>query len=296
MTKIVVIAGPTASGKSSLAIDMAQRFDGEIISADAMQIYRELDIGTAKVTDEERELVPHHLIDIVNMTDQFSVAEFVKQADNVIADIISRDKLPIVAGGTGFYIKALLGQQPLDFVASDEQEVAVLKQRELDDLIVELRTRDERLANKVDQHNKQRVIRAIQIARHGAHDVDQTRPKYDPLVVGIDWPRDILYARINSRAQIMIENGLLTEAQSILDAGGENIQAGKAIGYKEFFPYLQGELPLKDAISQMQQDSRRYAKRQLTYLRHQIPGLIWIDGAQSGTELAARIKYWVSKN
>ena len=94
----------------------------------------------------------------------------------------------------------------------------------------------------------------------------------------------------------MIENGLLTEAQSILDVGGENIQAGKAIGYKEFFPYLQGELPLKDAISQMQQDSRRYAKRQLTYLRHQIPGLIWIDGAQSGTELAARIKYWVSKN
>ncbi|WP_294974809.1 tRNA (adenosine(37)-N6)-dimethylallyltransferase MiaA [uncultured Leuconostoc sp.] len=293
MTKLVIIAGPTASGKSDLAIAMAQKFNGEIISADAMQIYRELDIGTAKVTADEQTLVPHHLIDIIDMTDQFSVADFIARADEAIADIVSRGKLPIIAGGTGFYVKALLGEQPLDFVASDAQEVSDLKQRDLSDLMSELQRLDSTLANKVDQHNKQRVIRAIQIARHGAHVTKPTRPKYDALVVGIDWPRDILYERINSRAQTMIDAGLLTEAKCILDAGGENIQAGKAIGYKEFFPYLYGDITLDEAIIKMQQDSRRYAKRQLTYLRHQIPGLIWLDGAQSQAELATRIESWV---
>ncbi|MBZ5978699.1 MAG: tRNA (adenosine(37)-N6)-dimethylallyltransferase MiaA [Leuconostoc gelidum] len=293
MTKLVVIAGPTASGKSDLAIAMAQKFNGEIISADAMQIYRKLDIGTAKVTRAERALVPHHLIDIVDMTSQFSVADFIARADEVIVDIVSRGKLPIITGGTGFYVKALLGEQPLDFVASDEQEVNDLKQRDLSELMRTLQILDSTLAKKVDQHNKQRVIRAIQIARHGAHTIKQIRPKYESLVVGIDWPRDMLYERINSRAQKMIDAGLLAEAQLILDAGGEDCQAGKAIGYKEFFPYLLGQSTLNESIVDMQQDSRRYAKRQLTYLRHQIPGLIWINGAQAKAELAVCIESWV---
>ncbi|MBZ6013478.1 tRNA (adenosine(37)-N6)-dimethylallyltransferase MiaA [Leuconostoc gelidum subsp. gelidum] len=293
MTKLVVIAGPTASGKSDLAIAMAQKFNGEIISADAMQIYRKLDIGTAKVTRAERALVPHHLLDIVDMTSQFSVADFIARADEVIVDIVSRGKLPIITGGTGFYVKALLGEQPLDFVASDEQEVNDLKQRDLPELMRTLQILDSTLAKKVDQHNKQRVIRAIQIARHGAHTIKQIRPKYDALVVGIDWPRDMLYERINSRAQKMIDAGLLAETQLILDAGGEDCQAGKAIGYKEFFPYLLGQSTLNESIADMQQDSRRYAKRQLTYLRHQIPGLIWINGAQAKAELAVCIESWV---
>jgi len=293
MTKLVVIAGPTASGKSDLAIAMAQKFNGEIISADAMQIYRKLDIGTAKVTRAERALVPHHLLDIVDMTSQFSVADFIARADEVIVDIVSRGKLPIITGGTGFYVKALLGEQPLDFVASDEQEVNDLKQRDLPELMRTLQILDSTLAKKVDQHNKQRVIRAIQIARHGAHTIKQIRPKYESLVVGIDWPRDMLYERINSRAQKMIDAGLLAEAQLILDAGGEDCQAGKAIGYKEFFPYLLGQSTLNESIADMQQDSRRYAKRQLTYLRHQIPGLIWINGAQAKAELAVCIESWV---
>lgn len=293
MTKLVVIAGPTASGKSDLAIAMAQKFNGEIISADAMQIYRKLDVGTAKVTKAERALVPHHLIDIVDMTSQFSVADFIARADEVIVDIVSRGKLPIITGGTGFYVKALLGEQPLDFVASDEQEVNDLKQRDLSELMRTLQILDSTLAKKVDQHNKQRVIRAIQIARHGAHTIKQIRPKYESLVVGIDWPRDMLYERINSRAQKMIDAGLLAEAQLILDAGGEDCQAGKAIGYKEFFPYLLGQSTLNESIVDMQQDSRRYAKRQLTYLRHQIPGLIWINGAQAKAELAVCIESWV---
>jgi len=293
MTKIVVIAGPTASGKSDLAISVAQRFNGEIVSADAMQIYRGLDIGTAKVTKAERELVPHHLIDIVDMTDKFSVAEFVTRADQVINDIAKRGKLPVIAGGTGFYVKALLGQQPLDFVASDEAEVALLKQKSLPALVTMLKAVDTILASRVDLNNKQRVIRAIQIAMHGKRQEDISRPTYDALIVGIDWPREILYERINRRAQKMLDDGLLSEVEHIMSVGGESIQAGKAIGYKEFFPYIRGEVTREQALLAVQQDSRRYAKRQLTYLRHQIPGLIWLHGTDAATKLTSEVKAWL---
>lgn len=294
MTKIVVIAGPTASGKSDLAIKMAQQFNGEIISADAMQIYRTLDIGTAKVSPAEQQLVPHHLIDIVEMTDAFSVADFVARADATIADIVSRGKLPIIAGGTGFYVKALLGAQPLEYVASDATEVAALQTEALSNLVATLRALDPALAERVDLNNKQRVIRAIQIARHGKHDMPPARPTYDAFIVGLDWPREVLYDRINTRAAQMLTAGLLDEASRILAAGGEAIQAGKAIGYKEFFPYLTGDVTLAEATAQMQQDSRRYAKRQLTYLRHQIPGLIWLSGQDAATTLSTQLTSWLA--
>lgn len=293
MTKIVVIAGPTASGKSDLAIAMAQKFNGEIISADAMQIYRTLDIGTAKVTPAEQRLVPHHLIDVVDMTATFSVADFVVQADQAIADIVSRGKLPIIAGGTGFYVKALLGEQPLDYVASNVDEVIDLQTQPLPDLVAELVALDANLAQRVDPKNKQRVIRAIQIGRHGKQETQPIRPKYDAFTVGLDWPRDVLYTRINGRAENMIAAGLLKEATRILAAGGEQIQAGKAIGYKEFFPYLLGEVTLAEATAQMQQDSRRYAKRQLTYLRHQIPGLVWLSGDHAAMILTQWLIDWL---
>jgi len=291
--KILVIAGPTASGKSDLAIAMAQQFNGEIISADALQVYRHLDIGTAKISLVEQQMVPHHLIDILDMTASFSVAEFVRLADQIIADIVLRGKLPIIAGGTGFYVKALLGEQVLDFVASDPHEVDMLKQQPLAVLVDELKLRDEDLSQRVDLHNKQRVIRAIEISRHGQHDKPIQRPQYDACVIGIDWPREVLYQRINARAQDMIDDGILDEVRKILTAGGESLQAGKAIGYKEFFPYLQGHVSLSEAITQLQQDSRRYAKRQLTYLRHQIPGLIWVQGETAQDELTNLLKKWL---
>lgn len=294
MTKIVVIAGPTASGKSDLAIKMAQQFNGEIISADAMQIYRTLDVGTAKVSPEEQALVPHHLIDIVDVTANFSVADFVAQADQAIADIVSRGKLPIIAGGTGFYVKALLGAQPLEYVASDATEVAALQAEALPDLVAMLQGLDQSLAERVDLNNKQRVIRAIQIARHGKHDTQPARPNYEAFVVGLDWSREVLYERINARAEKMLAAGVLDEANRILAAGGETIQAGKAIGYKEFFPYLTGNVTLAEATAQMQQDSRRYAKRQLTYLRHQIPGLIWLPGQHAATTLSDWLTTWLA--
>lgn len=295
MNKIVVLTGPTASGKSSLSIQMAQRFNGEIVSADSMQIYRSLDIGTAKVTKEEQNIVPHHLIDIVDLIANYSVGDFIIAADKVIADIISRGKLPIIVGGTGLYVKALLGFQELEYAASDTEEVHKLNAYELEKLVVELKSLDINRAQKVDLKNKQRVIRAIQIAKHGKKDVKLTqRPKYDALVIGLDWPRELLYERINNRVTQMVQDGVLKEAQTILDAGGEELQSGKAIGYKEFFPYLRNQVTLDKAINQLQQDSRRYAKRQLTYLRHQIPGLVWLKGQTAEIRLTEMIEGWLS--
>lgn len=295
MNKIVVLTGPTASGKSSLSIQMAQRFNGEIVSADSMQIYRSLDIGTAKVTKEEQNIVPHHLIDVVDLTANYSVGDFIIAADKVIADIISRGKLPIIVGGTGLYVKALLGFQELEYAASDTEEVHKLNAYELEKLVVELKSLDINRAQKVDLKNKQRVIRAIQIAEHGKKDAKLTqRPNYGALVIGLDWPRELLYERINSRVTQMVQDGVLKEAQTILDAGGEELQAGKAIGYKEFFPYLRNQVTLDKAINQLQQDSRRYAKRQLTYLRHQIPGLVWLKGQTAEIRLTEMIEGWLS--
>lgn len=295
MNKIVVLTGPTASGKSSLSIQMAQRLNGEIVSADSMQIYRNLDVGTAKVTKEEQNIVPHHLIDIVDLTANYSVGDFIIAADKVIADIISRGKLPIIVGGTGLYVKALLGFQELEYAASDTEEVHKLNAYELDKLVVELKSLDINRAQKVDLKNKQRVIRAIQIAKYGKKDAKLTqRPKYDALVIGLDWPRELLYERINNRVTQMVQDGVLKEAQTILDAGGGKLQSGKAIGYKEFFPYLRDQVTLDKAINQLQQDSRRYAKRQLTYLRHQIPGLVWLKGQTAELRLTEMIEGWLS--
>ncbi|MBS1009001.1 tRNA (adenosine(37)-N6)-dimethylallyltransferase MiaA [Leuconostoc suionicum] len=295
MNKIVVLTGPTASGKSSLSIQMAQRFNGEIVSADSMQIYRGLDIGTAKVTKEEQNIVPHHLIDVVDLTTNYSVGDFIIAADKVIADIILRGKLPIIVGGTGLYVKALLGFQELEYAASDTEEVHKLNAYELEKLVVELKSLDIKRAQKIDLKNKQRVIRAIQIAKHGKKDAKLAqRPNYDALVIGLDWPREPLYERINNRVTQMVQDGILKEAQTILDAGGEELQSGKAIGYKEFFPYLRNQVTLDKAINQLQQDSRRYAKRQLTYLRHQIPGLVWLKGLTAEIRLTEMIEGWLS--
>ena len=223
------------------------------------------------------------------------MGDFIIAADKVIADIISRGKLPIIVGGTGLYVKALLGFQELEYAASDTEEVHKLNAYELDKLVVELKYFDINRAQKVVLKNKQRVIRAIQIAKYGKKDAKLTqRPKYDALVIGLDWPRELLYERINNRVTQMVQDGVLKEAQTILDAGGEKLQSGKAIGYKEFFPYLRDQVTLDKAINQLQQDSRRYAKRQLTYLRHQIPGLVWLKGQTAELRLTEMIEGWLS--
>ncbi|MFC4760241.1 tRNA (adenosine(37)-N6)-dimethylallyltransferase MiaA [Fructobacillus durionis] len=288
--KVIVIAGPTASGKSDLAMDLAEKYNGELISADSLQVYKQLDIGTAKASKEELKRGPQHLIDIVPFDADYSVADFVEDADEAIEEVVGRGKVPIIVGGTGFYIKALLGQQQLDFAPSVAAEVAVDQQKDLKDLVSELKnSADSELVSRVDLHNKSRVIRALQIARHGSKDAVKVRPEYDSLVLAIDWPREVLYERINQRVYNMVEKGLEQEARLLYNAGGLNVQAGRGIGYKEFYPYFDGNLTLEQVIEDIQQDSRRYAKRQLTYWRHQIEGLEWIAGDNREAKASARV-------
>ncbi|CAH1854004.1 tRNA (adenosine(37)-N6)-dimethylallyltransferase MiaA [Convivina intestini] len=269
---ILVIAGPTASGKSSLALKIAEEFNGEIISADSMQIYRGLDIGTAKPTVDEQTQIRHHLINIVDINQKFSVYDYIKLADQAILSVHQRGKLPIVVGGTGFYVKALLGLQPLEYDESDLDEVAELEKlttAALQDLLI-----DSTLVTDIS--NRQRLIRGVQKQRHGKK-TRIARPSYDAHTIALAWPREILYERINQRVLLMLDQGLVDEAQMLYKAGGIALQAGRGIGYKEFYPHFDGQITLKETVEQIQQDSRRYAKRQLTYWRHQIDGLEWVD-------------------
>ncbi|MDF7636649.1 tRNA (adenosine(37)-N6)-dimethylallyltransferase MiaA [Leuconostocaceae bacterium ESL0958] len=276
---LLVIAGPTASGKSALAIAMAKSFNGEIISADSMQVYRQLNIGTAKEVGAAQQGVVHHGQDVRNYQENFSVADFLQEADQAITAIHQRGKVPIVVGGTGFYIKALLGYQQLDYGPSDPAAVAKDEQRPLAVLQAEFRAlADADFQKRVDIQNKVRLVRALQILRTGPRQAAE-RPNYDALVLALDWPRAVLYDRINQRVDDMIAQGLEQEARLLYEAGGLNLQAGRGIGYKEFYPYFEGQIALVDAVAQIKQDSRRYAKRQLTYWRHQIPGLHWLPGS-----------------
>lgn len=287
MIDIVVIVGPTASGKSQLGIDLAQQFNGEVISADSMQIYRGLDVGTAKVQPDEMQGVPHHLLDVVDMTAQYSVADFVQAADIAIAQTHQRGHVPIIVGGTGLYVKALLGDLNLDWPANDDRITMALQkllaEQGLAVLVAELEQLAPKIAQHTDHHNPQRVLRALNVARQGIREPAKadTQAKYRPLILGLDWPRDVLYQRINQRVAQMLEAGVLSEAQALWTAGGEHLQAGKAIGYKEWFAYLRGEESQETAVLTLQQNTRRYAKRQLTYFRHQLTDVQWIQANQA---------------
>lgn len=282
---VIVIAGPTASGKSDLAIRLAKKYHGNIISADSLQVYQELNIGTAKTPVQERGGIPHYLLDVVDQAADFSVADFISLADQAILETVKSGRVPIVVGGTGFYVKALLGFQSLDFAQSDEEEVRADQEKPLEELQIKLRqVADEKLLARVDLQNKERVIRAIQIACHGQVKRPK-RPDYTPLILALDWPREVLYDRINQRVQLMMDQGLEREAKGLYDRGGLSLQAGRGIGYAELYPFFEGQQSLLEAVVTIQQNSRRYAKRQLTYWRHQIPGLQWIDG-QNAWEIA----------
>lgn len=294
--KIIVIAGPTASGKSELAMDLAEKFNGELVSADSLQVYQQLDIGTAKATSEELQQVPQYLIDLVPYTANFSVIDFVSAADDAIQKIVKKGRLPIIVGGTGFYVKALLGQQSFDYAESDSDEVARAMQRPLEELVDELKkTANSEILQRTDLNNKTRVVRALQITKHGQKKMESTRPAYDSLVLAIEWPRELLYERINTRVHRMVEKGLEDEARLLFDSGGLNLQAGRGIGYKEFYPYFAGQGSLKEVISAIQQDSRRYAKRQLTYWRHQIDGLQWIDWQNRQQSAETKVADFIKK-
>ncbi|HEM4773559.1 TPA: tRNA (adenosine(37)-N6)-dimethylallyltransferase MiaA, partial [Streptococcus suis] len=261
-TKVIVVIGPTAVGKTALGIDLAQRYNGEIISGDSQQVYRKLDIGTAKASPEEQAAAVHHLIDVRDVTEGYSAYEFVAEAKALIADITSRGKLPIIVGGTGLYIQSLLEGYHL---GGQVDQVQVLAYRaELDSLSDEdLETMAEQAGLMVEGNSRRRIIRGLELKKFGEN-LENTESGYEPLYICLTDDRQVLYDRINQRVDKMMAAGLLDEV-SWLYQEHPQAQAAMGIGYKEFFPYLAGAISLEEAIDKVKQNSRRFAKRQLTW-------------------------------
>ena len=285
---ILVIAGPTASGKTSVGIELAQRIDGEIISADARQIYRFMDIGTAKPTTEERAATRHHLIDFINPDEDYSAGQFAEDASAVIGDILRRGKMPIVVGGAGLYIRALFdGFSPMPKIPI---EVRARLKEEGRDCLPALYKRlcevDPEWAAKIQATDTQRILRGLEVYEASGkplseyQKVSPTPPiRHKASYLGLYWEREVLYDRINARACLMFENGLIKEAKSLRDRGySSDLNALNAFGYREIFQYLDGETTLDRALADLQQGTRRYAKRQMTFFRRD-KRFRWVDGS-----------------
>lgn len=288
--KLVVILGPTAVGKTKLSIDLAKRFNGEIISGDSMQVYKGLDIGTAKITEEEMDGVPHYLIDIKNPDEPFSVAEFQELVRKQITDITLRGKLPFLVGGTGLYIQSVLNDYQFSDIPSDPEFRSRLEERAkiegAEVLHEELRKVDSESAERVHPNNVRRVIRALEIfhctGKTMTDYLSEQAPEllYDTALIGLTMDREKLYSRINMRVDIMMEQGLLKEVKKLHEQGLRECQSIQAIGYKELYLYFDDKLSLEDAIENLKQNSRRYAKRQLTWFRNKL-NVEWFDMTES---------------
>ena len=274
---LIVVLGPTASGKTALAVELAKRLDGEVVSADSMQIYKEMQIATAKPTYEEMQGIKHHLIDFLEPSDSFSVADYVAMAKTVIEDIYKRGKTPILCGGTGLYISSLIDNIRFDDSSPDDKlrrELNELANKKGGEYLLEmLREFDPESAEKLHPNNIPRIIRAIEIYKITGSTMSQAQANsrqcgiYDLCLIGINYyDRHMLYDRINLRVDKMMEAGLLEEARAVLSAEGMKTSA-QAIGYKELSGYFSGDKSLAECIDKLKQETRHYAKRQLTWFR-----------------------------
>lgn len=286
MDNIICVVGPTASGKTALAIELAKELSGEVVSCDSMQIYRRMDIGTAKPTSEEMQGIPHHMIDIVEPWEDFSVSRYVEMTTPIVEDILSRGKTVIIAGGTGLYVDSLIKGNdfaPIPATGHREQLEQQLEAEGLQSLLAQLQAIDPEAAER-SQNNPRRIIRALEVYLETgetitAHNLrtQAIPPKFQPLWIGLDFTqRQDLYDRIDRRVEIMLELGLLEEIRALLDSGiPEKCTAMQAIGYKEFVDTLAGRCSTENAVAMVQQSSRRYAKRQLTWF-HRNDQMNWI--------------------
>ena len=302
MDKIICVVGPTASGKTALAVELAKFTNGEVVSCDSMQIYRRLNIGTAKPTMEEMQGIPHHMIDICEPGEDFSVGRYVEMATPIVEDILARGKTAVIAGGTGLYVDNLIkgGEfAPTPSTGCREQLEARLKTEGLDVLIEELRAIDP-IALEKSQNNPRRIVRALEVYQETGETItahnERTAaipPRFDPLWIGIDYVnRQELYDRIDLRVELMVRDGLLEEIREVLNSGiPEKCTAMQAIGYKEFIDAMAGRATMAEAIAQVQQSSRRYAKRQLTWFRRN-ERIHWLRRApgQSSEEIFSRAR------
>lgn len=285
MKKVLGIVGPTAIGKTDLAIKLAQKINAQIVSGDSMQIYQEVAVGTAKATQEEQKEVKHYLVDSRSVFEEFSVKDFVDEAQNAISEISKQGSLPMIVGGTGFYVNALLNKMQLGEKTEEETRTTKKWQDYLDQFGAQklwdiLNEKDPEAAKKIPVNNSRRTLRALTvIERTGKKFSAQQKkiePRYDYLIIGLNSNRLEIYQRINRRVDKMIENGIVDEAKFIYDNRQKEYQVLQAIGYKEFFPYFEGQASLEDCINSLKTASRRYAKRQLTYFRNKLP-VEWFD-------------------
>ena len=287
--KVIVIIGPTASGKTALSIELAKKINGEIVSCDSMQIYRDMNIGSAKPTLEEMQGIKHYMIDIVYPNQRFSVAEYKKQAELAIEEILQKGKVPIVIGGTGLYSNSLIygieyNEIKLDEKYREKLEKIASNEDGLKQLYNEAVKIDSKAMQIISPNDKKRIIRVLEIY----HSTGKTKTeleiesrkngvKYDYKVFGINIERSILYERINKRVDIMINQGLIEEVQNLLSKYKEFPTAMQGLGYKEVVQFLEGQLTKEEMIEKIKQETRRYAKRQLTWFRKN-KETIWLDG------------------
>lgn len=306
MQKVLCLVGPTAIGKTALGVRLAHQLKAEIVSGDSMQVYRELKIGTARPTVREMQGVKHYLVGTRSIFESFGVKDFVQAAQAAINQIWASDHLPLLVGGTGFYLKALLydlqlGEKGQADTSIDPAWERFLQANGPQQLWQQLVARDPAAAQKIPWQNSRRCLRALTVIKRTGRLFSQQQasisPRYDFLIIGLNTDRRRVYQRINQRVDVMMGQGLLQEAKFVYDHRFEVKQAGQAIGYKEFFPYFAGQAVLAACVADLKQASRHYAKRQLTYFRHQLP-VTWLDPFNSSfdSRLQAAVGAWLKRH
>ena len=295
MKKVLVIVGPTASGKTGLGIKCANKYNGEIISGDSIQIYKGLDIGSAKVNKDEQSLAKHHLIDIKDPFDTYSVKEFQEKGRALIDDITNKGKLPIVVGGTGLYIKALLYDYTFLDEEKDDDDFSDLSNEQIYEL---LKIEDPKCLEKIHVNNRKRLVRALNVVRKhhtGISDIKDRQSHtmlYDAKIIGLTKDREELYMICDKRVDKMIEDGLINEISGLLDRGVTfDNQCMQGIGYKEFKSYFDGTSSLEECINLVKKNTRRFVKRQYTWFNNQMP-IEWYSGSSPYNDIYSSINEW----
>lgn len=293
MNKIIVVTGPTAVGKTKLSIELAKKYHGEIINADAVQVYIGLDIGSAKVTKEEMEGIPHHLFDIKEVNEDYTIYHYQQDCRRLISEIQKRGNTPILVGGTGLYIKAAL----YDYKLSKEKENNTYDNLTTEELYHELIKLDKDI--QIDKNNRRRLIRALNYYKENNKSINDNKTDkllYDTIFIGLTTDREILYNKINDRVDIMIKEGLLDEVKSFYEKGIRTKPLLSAIGYKELYEYFDGNTELDAAIDNIKKNSRHYAKRQYTFFNHQLP-VAWFETDYNNfNNTIKKVSSYVDKN
>lgn len=304
--KVIVIVGPTGIGKTRLSIELAKKIDGEIVSADSMQIYKHMNIGTAKPTIEEQQNIPHYMIDILDIGTNFSVAQYQNMAFSYIEDILKRGKQPIIVGGTGLYINSIIEETKYGEVENSpeyrEKLENIARTQGSEVLYEELKQKDSEAANRIHINDLKRIIRALEVFEITGKTITEQQEnskndntKYEYIVIGLKTDRETIYNRINLRVDKMLEEGLLAEAKEVLKSMGDKNTSHQAIGYKELKKYFEGTETLEEATENIKKESRHYAKRQFTWFNRN-DKIIWLDSEEDINKNINVIKELLNKN